>query len=133
MSGLPKIVLAIIDAIGFVEKGDVTYRPVIPAPITMSHNGRQKFCPLPERVTFSTLRNTVIALSDRETPGCIIANDLLANPDEIMPEQYGTDELLSDIRSVGALTPVMQKIAPKYAVGMRWAIEVCWFHLAWRP
>lgn len=47
-------------------------------------------------------------------PGCIIVNDVLTNPDDVMPQQYETDELLSDIRSVGALTPVMQKIAPKY-------------------
>lgn len=47
-------------------------------------------------------------------PGCIIVNDVLTNPDDVMIQQYETDELLSDIRSVGALTPVMQKIAPKY-------------------
>lgn len=32
VSGLLKIIQATIDAVGFVEKADVTYRPVIPAP-----------------------------------------------------------------------------------------------------
>jgi len=82
--------------------------------------------PHPLYETFSTLRATVVALSHPETPlGVRLLyyvnnslpgatwinpdNPLLTNANDIMPADYGREDIRQDLASISALNTVMRK------------------------
>lgn len=127
ISGLPKQIAMIINAIGVIKAENCTYYPVLPKDIEAEVNGATLFCPQPDRVILSNLRKTVVALADpaipviwrqdffarSPIPGMIVVNNLLINPDEIMPDGYDEQMLMDDIRELGNLNPIIQKFATK--------------------
>lgn len=112
VSGLPRPVEMVINAVGVVKTSGATYFPVLPAQVYNTHNGERRLCPQPERVSFSSLRKIVEALANPGTPeawrrhffthcplpGAKVVNQLLTNPDDIIVADYGEDQLLDDIR-----------------------------------
>lgn len=132
VSGLSSSITTIINAIGIVKRGDSIHLPVLPGDVSIVYNGAEVYCPLPDRITLSNLRRTVVALADVNTPfawresffqrsplpGAQIVNNLLVNRDEIMPEVYGEQELFQDIETVRDLTHQLQHHVPKLAAGL---------------
>lgn len=127
VSGLPKPIELIINSIGTVNTGTCVYQPALPKDIVAKVNGIDRFCPQPDRLTISNLRTTVAALADPTTPdewrssffarspipGQVTESNLLTNAAEIMPPGYDEERLLSDIRELGNLNPIIQKYATK--------------------
>lgn len=117
-----------INAVGNTRFGDRVYYPDLAE--DRRDNGR--FVPRSENITYANLRNTVVALSDRETPvhyrrrfytnspipGAVwetVPDDpRLANADEIIPENHGMDDLHDDFSEVGELLTLTSKLLPKY-------------------
>ena len=132
VSGLPRSLELLINAIGSVKVGDCVYQPVLPKDITAVVRGVERYYPQPDRVTISNLRRMVVALSSEETPaewrreffernpipGLTIVNNILMNPDEVMPAIYGEDEVMRDIREIANLNPIVQKFAIKLSGGL---------------
>lgn len=129
VSGLPKPVEMVVNAVGIVKTSGSTYFPVLPAQVYNTHNGVRRLCPLPERVSFSSLGKIVEALADPGTPvtwrrhffdhsplpGAKIVNHVLMNPDDFMFTGYGEYQLLDDIREFSRLNTMIQKHVPKLA------------------
>lgn len=117
VSGLPRPVEMVVNAIGIVKTSGATYFPVLPAQVYNTHNGVRRLCPLPERVSFSSLGKIVRALADQSTPiawrrhffehnplpGAKITNNLLMNPTDFIVDGYDEDQLLDDIREFSRL------------------------------
>lgn len=135
LSCLPKPVVMILDAVGITTVYNVQYVPVMAHPIYSTINGVRRLYPLAEQVSFSYLRDIVVALASESTPlewrrrfwehnpipGAIVAGDLLQNPDDIIPDGYTEEHLLQDTRLVAGVVPTMQKFAPKFVgTSIKW-------------
>jgi hypothetical protein len=125
----PDQVGRIIRAIGPIEDGDEYY---VPAAARNERNQFGRIMPQSEHVLLSNLREYVEALSSPETaavtretfyqnnpiPGATWegpeGDRLLANPDEIMPEDYTADDLRDDVDEYNRMFSWMQKKVPKF-------------------
>lgn len=100
----PKHITEIVNALGIVQYGDLTFVPVVTEEI-FDANGR--LVPLPQSLVYSNLRRAVVALADPETPeqyridfeaNCPIPGaiwderHLLMNADEIIPDNHRIEE-----------------------------------------
>ncbi|KOB68988.1 Uncharacterized protein OBRU01_16414 [Operophtera brumata] len=126
---LPEPLYSIICNVGVLKFGDDIYLPVMSKDWTDAHG---LFVPAPHTVTLSNLRRTVTSLSSGATPravrdeflnlnpipGCRWNGRLLANPDEIIPANYGSDDLFSDIAAMTNLLPFVEKHLPKMVGGL---------------
>ncbi|KAK4882267.1 hypothetical protein RN001_005586 [Aquatica leii] len=127
---LPDQLTSVIKAVGKVKVGDKLYTPKFAR--DRYTDRRDTFIPQSENITFSNVRRVVLAVADHNTPidyrrrfyrnspipGAIWAggpNDpVLINPDEIMPDDYGLNELNDDIVECHAKLTFLAKKAPKY-------------------
>lgn len=114
----------IINQIGILKFNDAIY---VPAQSLDQYNSEGEFIPYAHNVTFSNLRKTVEALASPHTrlavrrafhlnsaiPGAIWNNDLLLNPDDIMPPVYGEDEVMADIELLAPWMVQVQTHVPK--------------------
>lgn len=122
---VPVTIKKIIDAVGVLSHDDKVYLPVVAK--TENNEG---LIPRPENVMLSSLRETVEALSDAQTPliqrqrfeancpipGAIWNNHLLMNADEIIPANYDNN-LRADILLIAPFLSRLQKHAPKMVGG----------------
>ncbi|KAK4887512.1 hypothetical protein RN001_003783 [Aquatica leii] len=127
---LPDQLTSVVKAVGKLKIGDKLYIPKIARDRCTER--RHLFIPQSKNVTFSNLRRTVEALSDINTPvdyrrrfyrnnpipGAVwrgFPNDpVLMNPDEIIPVDYGLNELNDDVAECHAKLTYLAKKAPKY-------------------
>lgn len=117
----------IIKSVGPFSDGGEYHVPAVAA--NSYHNGR--FLPRSDNITFSNLRQTVVALSQEETlpelrhafylnnpiPGCIWRNPrnpVLVNPDEVMPNDYGPDNFRRDVNQFNSSMAWVQKKLEKF-------------------
>lgn len=118
---VPDHITSAVNAIGIVKTSDKMYKPRI-----------GKFIPQSEQVTYSTLRETVEALADVNTPaeyrrrfyrtnpipGTVWReapdNPILMNADEIIPANYQLDDLIGDIEDVKIKLLFLNRKGPKY-------------------
>lgn len=124
----------IINALGIIKVNNCTYFPVLPKDVEATVNEATRFCPQPDRIVLSNLRKTVEALADPATPaacrqeffarspipGQVVANNLLVNANEIMPEGYNEAMLMDDIRELENLNPIIQEFATKLSSALLW-------------
>lgn len=122
---VPEPIKMIVDAVGILKFEDRVYLPAIHA---ARYDARNRFIPRAENVVLSTLRRTVVSLSDAATPlayrvdfenhcpipGAVWDNHVLQNPDEIIPADYDfLDDLRNDATAVVAWQTRLQKCLPK--------------------
>lgn len=125
VSCLPDQISSVVNALGIVKVYDHMYVKKI-ASVSTVHN---QPVPQSENVTFTNLRQVVLALSNQATPAehrrrfrrnCPIPgtvwndDDILVNPDDIMPDDYGIDELNNDIIDVTQKMSFMNRKLAKY-------------------
>lgn len=115
VSFLPDIFARVLNSIGYLRVGDKLYVPRF-APVMLTDDRR--YIPRPESIILSTLRRTVVAMSDRGTPqefrrlfsdNCPIPgvvwrgtalDPLIRNADEIMPANYDMVQFITDINAI---------------------------------
>lgn len=121
---LPRPVATLVNSIGIVKNTNTVYLPVFARD---HYDSKGRFIPTPEGVRFSNLRKVVISLADPDTPiqyrqafyerNCIpgaIWNDfVLCNPDEIIPHDYGIDDLARDSIRITPWMTLVQKHVPR--------------------
>lgn len=124
----PTPIAKAISAVGLIKRDGIVY---IPAVMEDAYSRDEMFVPRPETVLYSNLRRIVLALSNPATPervrtyfenhnpipGAIFEDHILQNPDEIMPENYGYDDLQREIRMIQPFLIKLQKHAPKLVSG----------------
>lgn len=127
----PLAIKMIVDAIGIVtDANDVAYLPVV---AQSRRDDEGHLLPRPENLLLSNLRETVVELSDEDTPQEIRRrfhennpipgaqwsnNHLLLNPDDIIPEGYDINESIpNDIMGLTPFMSTLQKVAPKLVGG----------------
>lgn len=123
---MPEPIATMVNAIGILKEGECTYMNVLP-PDYFSRGGQ--FVPLAENITISNLRATVESLANPETNvdirlnfrnhnpiPCTIwdARNILQNPDDVIPENYGDNELAADMTAIIAHRDYMTQKYPKY-------------------
>ncbi|CAH0404107.1 unnamed protein product [Chilo suppressalis] len=119
---VPEPIKRIIDAVGHLTYEDKMYTPAVAAEV---YDRRRQYVPRPEAILLSNLRNTVVALADPATPrayresfhqhspipGCIWQDDLLMNPNEIMPANYDfVDDFRRDSHLIAPYVASLQSI-----------------------
>lgn len=122
---IPRLVAGFMEGIGTVTmQSGASYAPVLP--LNPDVNG--VVWPRPDNVTILNLRQTVVALANPQTPevvraafiqhnpipGANFVNNLLMNPDEIIPDGYGPQQMLVDVGMAHQVYADIQKKAPKY-------------------
>ncbi|KOB65983.1 Uncharacterized protein OBRU01_21972 [Operophtera brumata] len=127
-SFVPTPVKRLIDSIGIITFEEKVYLPVLAKTLDADGN----FLHRPEKTVLSTLRDTVVALANPETPhvvrtryeynnaipGAVWLNHILQNADEIMPAVYNfVDDLHRDFQIVVPFLLQLQKLVPKLAGG----------------
>jgi hypothetical protein len=129
VNAYPDQIGRVLKAVGPVTEGGEYFVPALVA----EHRTRNgALIPQYEKVILSNLRETVVALADPATqaqvreafhqhnpvPGAIwrVVNGthVLMNPDEIMPANYGVNELRDDIDDYSLMFTWMQKKLPKF-------------------
>lgn len=126
---VPDQISSIINSIGVIKNYDAKFIPKIGRD---NHSVDHQLIPQSEQVTYSNLRRVVEALSDANTPQAVRArfyrnnpipgaiwrnaplDPILVNPDEIMPDGYGNQELMDDIQTMHAKLMFLNKKGPKY-------------------
>ncbi|CAB3221954.1 unnamed protein product [Arctia plantaginis] len=126
---VPEPIRRIINAVGYVKYEDKIYVPAVASDPIDRHG---VIIPRPENILLSTLRRTVEYLSNPNSsagvrrrfhencpiPGAIWADDILQNPDEIMPRNY---DMYEDFRRESMLIAPylvsLQKHVPKLVGG----------------
>ena len=122
---MPDPITRPINAIGNVKVYDKQYYPKFAADRT---DDTGAFIPQSERVTFSNLRKTVVALSTAATPveirlrfynnnpipGAQWNNYILTNPNEIIPADYDVQNLSDDMDAIQPKIDFLAKKMPKY-------------------
>ncbi|CAH0721912.1 unnamed protein product, partial [Brenthis ino] len=125
----PAPLVKVINAVGIIKRDGFVYLPAVRANLRDINN---EFVPRPETVLYSNLRETVVALANPHTPertrtyfeqhnpipGAIFENHVLQNPDEIMPDDYGLEELQREIRVIQPFLIKLQKHVPKLVSGV---------------
>ncbi|AVK59491.1 coat protein [Wuhan fly virus 6] len=126
---LPKPITTMVNSIGIVKNGNSIYIPTFCKDLADSED---RFVPTPEGVRFSNLRQVVTTLADPATPrqyrdafyarNCIPGakwneNHILMNADEIMPNNYGTEDLSRDSIRITPWMSNVQKHVPKLVGG----------------
>ncbi|CAB3252423.1 unnamed protein product [Arctia plantaginis] len=122
---VPEPIRRIINAIGYLKYEDKVYVPAVAADPVDRHN---IVTPRPENVLLSTLRRTVEFLANAESsagvrrrfhencaiPGAIWVNDILQNPDEIMPRGYNMyEDFRRESMLIAPFLVSLQKHVPK--------------------
>lgn len=124
----PEPIKRLVNAVGIVSYDEGVYIPTVSKPAT---DDRGRFIPQAQNILYSSLRKTVVALSDPATPeryrrrfiennpipGAIWHNHLLQNADEIMPANHGIDNLRDDIALLSPYLNKLQKHIPKMVDG----------------
>lgn len=126
---LPDQLSSAMNAVGKVKVGDKLYVPKFGRD---QEDREDRFIPQSQQVTYSNLRNTVVALANDDTPAAIRRrfyennpipgavwegapqDPILANPDEIMPDGYDRIQLADDIDDIKAKINFLARKAPKY-------------------
>ena len=122
---MPDPITRPINAIGNIKIYDRQYYPRFAANRT---NDNGDFIPQSEKVTFSNLRRTVVALSNPETPlevrrrfynnnplpGAKWNNFILLNPNDIMPDNYDVQHLSDDMDDIQPKIDFLARKMPKY-------------------
>lgn len=118
---MPEPISSFINSIGIYKDSTEAYFCTMPK----DHTSRGNFIPLPENLRISNLRRSVLALADQTTPeavrvnfenknpipGAIWMNHVLQNPDEIIEDNYGAEELEDDLNLVA---PHFERLGVKY-------------------
>jgi hypothetical protein len=129
VNAYPDQVGCVLQAVAPVTEGGEYFVPALAAE-HLTRNG--VLIPQSERVVLSNLREIVMALADPATqaqvreafyqhnpvPGAVwkVVNGahILINPDEIMPQNYGVNELRDDIDDYSRMFVWIQKKLPKF-------------------
>jgi hypothetical protein len=129
INAYPDQVARVLKAVGPTTHGEDYFVPCLAAD-QRTRSGA--LIPQSERITFSNLRETVVALANPATnpqvreafyahnpiPGAIWrvenGSHVLVNPDEIMPDNYDIPQYRHDIREYIAMVAWLQHKVPKY-------------------
>jgi hypothetical protein len=129
ITNMPDFITRPLNVLGQVKVYDAVYVPRIGIDVNTNDD---LFIPVPEQVTYLNLRDTVVALANVETPaiyrrrfyeanpipGAIWRgqpnNPLLQNADEIMPANYGLQNLKDDYYELRRKLQFLNDKAAKY-------------------
>lgn len=123
LSFLP--VADLINSSGYFDFKGIKFRPIIYEP---QKNNKNNIIPDPYVITINNLRDTVVALSDPTTdldvrkefiannpiPGAKFIDNLLINPDEIIPDNYDRNLFAEDYTKFKSMLSILKYKMEKY-------------------
>lgn len=125
---VPSLISLILDSMGKIETSNGVYHSgfaLQPSPDSSDAVEFSVLCltPLNIRATVATLANPETPLADRQfymqhnsIPGAHVTANLLMNPDEIYPAEYGATQLQQDVHAYKNLITRIQARLPKHTI-----------------